>query len=71
MNIEQVEAILGIADEATDDNDPSGVLAERGETLTILMWRGDDPSDDGDFIGIGFINGRIRMDFIEVNAAKE
>lgn len=36
MNIEQVEAILGIADEATDDNDPSGVLAERGVTLSIL-----------------------------------
>jgi hypothetical protein len=72
MTIEQVEGIIGIADETDDDNDPSGVLAERGETLTILTWRGDDPSDDGDFIKIGFVNERIKnLKLIEVNAARK
>ena len=72
MNIEQVEGIIGIADETDDDNDPTGVLAERGETLTILTWRGDDPGDNGDFIKIGFINERLKnLSHIEVNAAKQ
>jgi hypothetical protein len=71
MTIEQVEGILGMADESDDDNDPSGVLAKRGETLTILTWRGDDPSDDGDFIMIGFVNERIKdRSSITVNAAR-
>lgn len=72
MTIEQVEGIIGIADETNDDNDPTGVLAERGETLTILTWRGDDPGDNGDFIKIGFINERLKnLKLIEVNAARK
>jgi len=72
MSIEQVEKIIGSADETDDDNDPSGVLAQRGQTLTIATWRGDDPSDDGDFIKIGFINGRLKdRSYINVNAARK
>lgn len=69
MTIEQVEDILGIADETDDDNDPSGVLAERGETLTILTWRGDE---DGDAIIIGFGNERLKdTSYIKVTSAKK
>ena len=72
MNIEQVEGILGLADETDTDNDPTGILAERGETLTILTWRGDDPGENGDFIKIGFINDRLKdLSFMSVNAAKQ
>ena len=45
MTSEQVEAILGIADENSEDNDPTGILAKRGITLSILTWRGDDPGE--------------------------
>lgn len=69
MSIEQVEAILGIADETIDDNDPTGVRAERGITLSILMWVGDE---DGDFILIGFENERLKdLSRIKVDAAKK
>jgi hypothetical protein len=71
MTIEQVEGILGIADENTEDNDPTGILEKRGITLSILTWRGDDPGENGDFIIIAFENQRLKeTSQIKVNASR-
>ena len=60
MTTYQVQQLLGVADDVnddTDENDPSGALADRGETLTLLTWRGET---NRDLIMIGFINDRLK-----------
>lgn len=68
MNIEQVEGIIGLADE-TDDKDLGELNPDKaGQTLSTLTWRGDE---DGDFIMIGFVNDRLKdLSQIKVGAAK-
>ena len=60
MTTYQIQQLLGVADDVnddTDENDPSGALADRGETLTLLTWRGET---NRDLIMIGFINDRLK-----------
>jgi len=69
MTIEQVEGIIGIADE-TDEKDLGELNpAKAGQTLSTLTWRGDE---DGDAIIIGFVNERLKdTSYIKVTAAKK
>lgn len=68
MTVEQVEGIIGLADE-TDDKDLGELNPDKaGQTLSTLTWRGDE---DGDFIMIGFVNERLKdLSQIKVGAAK-
>lgn len=69
MTIEQVEGIIGLADEADERDLGELNPAKAGQTLSTLTWRGDD---DGDFIMIGFVNERLKdLSQIKVGAAKK